>query len=150
MKVKLSGSEAIEVMPEQLWDAIIDPQVLKKCIPGCEDVKEISEGKYSMKLNLKVGAVGGSFEGKINLSDLEPPNKCLLNVSGAGSLGTGSGTAKINIFSNNSVNSNIEYDAEGEVGGLVAGVGQRIVYGVARHLIKKFFSEIKSHFLKTL
>ena len=80
MKVKLSGSETIEVMPEKLWDAIIDPRVLKKCIPGCEDVKEISKGKYSMQLNLKVGAVGGSFEGKINLSDLEPPNKCLLNA----------------------------------------------------------------------
>ncbi len=148
MKVKLSGSEIIEVVPEQLWNAIIDPSILKKCIPGCEDVIEISEGKYSMKLNLKVGAVGGSFEGKISLSNLQPPEKCLLNISGSGSLGTGSGIAKIEISSYNNTNSNIVYDAEGEVGGLVAGVGQRILYGVARHLIKKFFSEIRSYFLK--
>ena len=149
MKVKLSGSEIIEIDPEKLWNAIIDPYVLKKCIPGCEDMIELSAGEYSMKLNIKVGAVGGSFEGKISLSNMQPPYKCLLNVSGNGSLGSGLGVAKIAISSNSFTNSKIEYDAEGEVGGLVAGVGQRILYGVARHLIKKFFSEFKRHFLKT-
>ena len=147
MKVELSGSELIEVKPEDLWKAIIDPEVLKKCIPGCKDVIAVSHEEYSMKLNLKVGAVGGSFEGKIKLSNLEPPNKCTLDVSGSGSLGTGSGIAKINISKNNELNSMIEYESLGEVSGLVAGVGQRILYGVAKHLIKKFFSEIKNHFL---
>ena len=80
MKVELSCSELIEFKPEDLWKAIIDPEVLKKCIPGCKDVIAVSHEEYSMKLNLKVGAVGGSFEGKIKLSNFAKSGKGIMPI----------------------------------------------------------------------
>ena len=127
MKVNLSGSETIDVPPQTLWDAVIDPATLQKAVPGCRDMRAVGAADYIMTLDLKVAAVGGSFEGKIALSDMSPPHSCTINLSGEGSLG-------------------ISYDADGDVGGLVAGVGQRVLMGVAKHLTRQFFTALKAHF----
>ncbi len=143
MKLKLSGTEKIDVSSKFLWNSIIDPKILKECIPGCHEMKEVSDGEYKIVLNLKVGAVGGSFDGKVKLSDQNPPIACKLNLSGGGTLGTGKGYAKIIIDEKAKGTSLMRYEGEGEVAGLVAGVGQRVLLGVAKHLVKKFFSSIK-------
>ncbi len=143
MKLKLSGSEEINVSSEFLWNAIIDPKILKECIPGCHKMEELADGEYNIVLNLKVGAVGGSFNGKVKLTDQNQPIYCKLHLSGAGTLGTGKGYAKIIIEEKVKGASLMSYEGEGEVGGLVAGVGQRVILGVAKHLVKKFFSSFK-------
>ena len=97
MKVNLSGSETIDVPPQTLWDAVIDPATLQKAVPGCRDMRAVGAADYIMTLDLKVAAVGGSFEGKIALSDMSPPHSCTINLSGEGSLGTGTGTAKVGV-----------------------------------------------------
>ena len=143
MKLKLSGSEEIDVSAEFLWNTIIDPKILKECIPGCNKMIEVAHGEYDIVLNLKVGAVGGSFNGKVKLSDQNPPLSCNLYLSGGGTLGTGKGFAKIIIDEKVNGTSITSYDGEGEVGGLVAGVGQRVLTGVSKHLVKKFFTSFK-------
>ena len=97
MKVNLSGSETIDVPPQTLWDAVIDPATLQKAVPGCRDMRAVGAADYIMTLDLKVAAVGGSFEGKIALSDMSPPHSCTINLSGEGSLGSGTGTAKVRV-----------------------------------------------------
>lgn len=146
MKVNLSGSETIDVPPQTLWDAVIDPATLQKTVPGCRDMRAVGAADYIMTLDLKVAAVGGSFEGKIALSDMSPPHSCTINLSGEGSLGTGTGTAKVTIADAGDGKSTISYDADGDVGGLVAGVGQRVLMGVAKHLTRQFFTTLKAHF----
>ena len=148
MKLKLSGSEKIDVSSEFLWNAIIDPKVLKKCIPGCTEMHEVAKGEYKIVLNLKVGAVGGSFNGKVKLSEQNPPIACKLHLSGGGTLGTGKGFAKIIIDEKVKGTSLMSYEGQGEVGGLVAGVGQRVLLSVAKHLVKKFFSSFKINLSK--
>ena len=143
MKLKLSGSEEIDISSELLWNAIIDPKILKQCIPGCLEMKELNDGEYNIVLNLKVGAVGGNFNGKVKLSDQNQPISCNLHISGGGTLGVGKGYAKIIIDEKVKGASLMSYEGEGEVGGLVAGVGQRVLLGVAKHLVKKFFSSFK-------
>jgi carbon monoxide dehydrogenase subunit G len=81
MKVNLSGSETIDVPPQTLWDAVIDPATLQKAVPGCRDMRAVGAADYIMTLDLKVAAVGGSFEGKIALSDMSPPHSCTINLS---------------------------------------------------------------------
>jgi len=149
MKVSFSGSETIEVAPQALWDAVTDPAVLQKSVPGCREMRAVGPADYVMTLDLKVAAVGGSFEGKIALSDMHPPYSCLISVSGAGTLGTGTGTAKATITETDNGASTISYEAEGEVGGLVAGVGQRVLLGVAKHLTRQFFSALKAQFVSS-
>ena len=146
MKIELSGDENITTAPENLWACVIDPEVLQRAIPGCISMTETGEGTYLMQLELKVAAVGGSFEGAVSLSEMNPPNSCLITVSGSGSLGAGGGEARVSLAAGDDGTAQISYIAEGEVTGLVAGVGQRILMGVAKHLTRQFFTALKKEF----
>ncbi|MEL0042453.1 MAG: carbon monoxide dehydrogenase subunit G [Candidatus Puniceispirillum sp.] len=146
MKLELGGEETINTSPDSLWESVIDPVVLQRAIPGCISMVETEPGHYVMTLELKVAAVGGSFEGSVALSDMDPPRACVITVSGSGTLGTGTGSATVTISETDDGNAKIAYQASGEVGGLVAGVGQRILMGVAKHLVRQFFAALKKEF----
>ncbi len=146
MKLNLEGKEQFDAPPQELWDALIDPEVLTKCIPGCRKMTEIGPDSYVIEVQLKVAAVGGSFEGAVSLHDKNEPESCRIKVSGEGSLGTGEGQASFTITPTDDGGSELSYYGEGEVGGLVAGVGQRILKSVSRHLVKQFFTGLKKHF----
>jgi carbon monoxide dehydrogenase subunit G len=149
MKLSIKGDKKLAATQQQIWDALIDPEVLTKCIPGCKTMTETSPDNYFTEMQLKVAAVGGSFEGEVGLSDKDEPNTCRIEVSGTGSLGTGSGTAAFTIVSIDEMNCRLDYVGEGEVGGLVAGVGQRILGSVSKILIKQFFGGLENHFEET-
>ena len=146
MNLNLTGTESIQTNPSRLWEAVIDPAVLQRSIPGCINMDELAPGEYTITLELKVAAIGGNFEGSVKLSEMNPPNSCLINVSGDGTLGIGKGTARITITANEDDTARITYEAEGEVSGLVAGVGQRVLMGVAKHLVRQFFTALKKEF----
>ena len=120
--------------------------VLQRSIPGCTSMDEVGPGEYAIILELKVAAVGGNFNGSVKLSEMTPPNSCLINVLGSGTLGTGTGTARVTITAGEDGAAQIAYDADGEVNGLVAGVGQRVLMGVAKHLVRQFFAALKKEF----
>ena len=138
MKLDIGGEEKFEGGIDTLWSALNNPEVLKKCIPGCKDMIPQGGDQFKLILNLKVASVGGSFEGEIALKDKEPPKRCNISVAGSGSLGHGSGAATFALSAQNDIIV-MTYSGEGEIGGLVAGVGQRILRGVSKHLIKQFF-----------
>ena len=142
MKLEIGGEENFEVPIETLWSALNDPAVLKKCIPGCKDMIPEGGDRFKLILNLKVASVGGSFEGEISLADKQPPAQCKVAVSGSGTLGQGSGSATFSLEQQPAATL-MRYCGEGEIGGLVAGVGQRILKGVAKHLIKQFFTSLR-------
>lgn len=146
MKMELSGTEEINATPQALWDGLTDPDVLQKCIPGCKEMTATGPDAYDMKLQLKVAAVGGSFDGKVRLHDKSEPDTCHIEVSGGGSLGTGEGRAQFAIADAGAGKSTLSYEGEGEIGGLVAGVGQRVLKSVAKHLTKQFFTALRKHF----
>ena len=99
-----------------------------------------------MQLQLRVAAVGGTFEGEISLSDKEPPHTCRVSVSGAGSLGHGNGQARFEITPEADGQARLTYQGTGEIGGLVAGVGQRVLGSVSKHLIARFFKALRNEF----
>ena len=146
MNLNLTGTESIQTSPSQLWESVVDPAVLQRSIPGCISMGEVAPGEYTITLELKVAAVGGNFKGSVKLSEMNPPNSCLINVSGNGTLGIGKGAAHITITANEDDTAQITYEADGEVSGLVAGVGQRVLMGVAKHLVRQFFAALKKAF----
>ena len=146
MKLDIGGDEKISAPVEQLWIALNDPEVLTRCIPGCTKMTEVSPDAYKVEMQLRVAAVGGSFEGEIALSDKEAPRSCNIKVSGAGSLGHGNGTARFDIESDGEGASRLVYKGAGEIGGLVAGVGQRILSSVSKHLVGRFFVALRKEF----
>src|SRR5262245_42947961 len=143
MKLEIGGEETFAVPMERLWTALNDPAVLKKCIPGCRDMVANGEERFRIFLNLKVASVGGTLEGDISPSCKLPPSQCRLNVGGSGTLGHGEGHATFTLAPAAADGAIMRYTGEGEIGGLVAGVGQRILKGVAKHLIGQFFAAFR-------
>jgi uncharacterized protein len=146
MKLDIGGEETIQASVEQLWSALNDPLVLTRCIPGCKTMTEIAPDAYKVEMQLRVAAVGGSFEGEISLFDKVPPKTCSIKVSGAGTLGHGNGTAKFEIIPEGPNVCRLTFQGVGEIGGLVAGVGQRILTSVSKHLVGKFFTTLRKEF----
>jgi carbon monoxide dehydrogenase subunit G len=146
VKLDIGGNETIPASVDALWVALNDPKVLTRCVPGCKGMTEIGPDAYKVEMQLKVAAVGGSFEGEIALSDKEPPKTCSIKVSGAGTLGHGNGTARFEIEPDGENSSRLVYKGTGEIGGLVAGVGQRILASVSKHLIGRFFVALRKEF----
>ena len=146
MKLDIGGNETIAASVEELWRALNDPAVLTRCIPGCKAMTETAPDSYKVDMQLKVAAVGGSFEGEISLSDKDPPRTCHISVSGAGTLGHGNGRARFEITPDGEGQSRLTYSGQGEIGGLVAGVGQRILGSVSKHLIGRFFKALRQEF----
>jgi len=142
MKLDIGGVETIQVPVEALWQALNDPAVLTRCIPGCKSMTEIAPDAYRVEMLLRIAAVGGSFEGEIALSDKEPPRACSIKISGAGTLGHGIGGARFEISPEGAA-SRLSFQGAGEIGGLVAGVGQRILSSVSRHLVGRFFTALR-------
>jgi len=145
VKLDIGGNEAIPTSVEALWAALNDPKVLTRCIPGCKSMIEIGPDAYKVDMQLRVAAVGGSFEGEISLSDKQAPRTCSIKVSGAGTLGHGNGTARFAIEPGED-GVRLVYKGSGEIGGLVAGVGQRILASVSKHLIGRFFVALRKEF----
>jgi carbon monoxide dehydrogenase subunit G len=146
VKLEIGGNETIPGNVEALWAALNDPKVLTRCIPGCKSMVEVGPDAYKVEMQLKVAAVGGSFEGEISLFDKQAPKVCNIKVSGAGTLGHGNGTARFEIEPDGERNSRLVYKGTGEIGGLVAGVGQRILSSVSKHLISRFFVALRKEF----
>jgi len=146
MKLDIGGAETIQAPVEALWKALNDPVVLTRCIPGCKTMTEIAPDAYKVEMQLRVAAVGGSFEGEIALSDKQPPKSCSIRVSGAGTLGHGNGSARFEIAPDGPDQSRLTYQGAGEIGGLVAGVGQRILSSVSKHLVGRFFTALRQEF----
>jgi carbon monoxide dehydrogenase subunit G len=147
VKLEIGGEERFEASIERIWTMVNDPAVLQRCIPGCKSMTETAPDQYKIELNLKVASVGGTMEGAIGLSEKTPPSRCRIQVEGAGTLGTGKGDA---IFELREDGGQVvmKYEGTGDVGGLVAGVGQRILKGVAKHLIGKFFTAFRGEIQK--
>jgi hypothetical protein len=106
-------------------------------------MQEVAPDSYSVCLELKMASVGGSFEGNIALSDKSAPERCCIRVSGSGTLGHGTGEARFTL-SPIEGGTRMVYEGAGEIGGLVAGVGQRVLRGVSKHLIGKFIGAVRS------
>lgn len=146
MKLDIGGTETIAASVETVWRALNDPQVLTRCVPGCKAMIETAPDVYKLDMQLRVAAVSGSFEGEISLFDKAPPTVCNIKVSGAGTLGHGNGTARFELTAEGESAARLNYQGSGEIGGLVAGVGQRILGSVSKHLIGRFFTALRKEF----
>ena len=146
MKLDIGGEERFDAPLHTVWEAVNDPAVLQKCIPGCKEMIAEGEDRFRLVLNLKVASVGGSFEGAITLSDKVAPTECRIAVTGSGTLGHGEGSATFSLAPSDDGGTVMRYGGEGEIGGLVAGVGQRILKGVAKHLVGQFFAGLRREF----
>lgn len=145
MDIKFSGEHVFPVDRQTLWDRVNDPEVLAACLPGCTGMKRVGPDEYEADLKLQVASVGGTFSGRISLTDKTEPERCRLSVQGRGTIGHATGHAAFVLEEISANETRMTYEGSGEVGGLVAGVGQRVLGGVTKYLTKRFLTALEKH-----
>ena len=135
----MQGSRQLAVTQQQAWDALNDPEVLKACIPGCDNIEPTGENAYALVNAIKVGPVSAKFKGAIQLADIQAPDSYTINFEGNGGVaGFGKGSAKV-ALTPNEAGCELAYTVNATVGGKIAQVGQRLIDGVAKSMAESFF-----------
>jgi carbon monoxide dehydrogenase subunit G len=137
--MKISGADTIPFPVAAVWDALLDPRVLVATIPGCERLEETSSNNYAMTVTAGVAAIKGTYSGSCALSDLEPHRSLVMRLEGAGAPGTIDATVDVSFAEVEPGSTLISYEAEAVVGGMVGGVGQRMLTSVSKRMAKEFF-----------
>ncbi|MGP4080648.1 SRPBCC family protein [Pseudalkalibacillus sp. R45] len=128
---------------ERSWEVLLDPDVLQRCIMGCEKLDQIDDNKYEAELSMGIAAVKGKYSSIIELTDMEKPSHYKLIVKGEGGPGNVEAVGNIDLIAVDETTTTLNYTYEAEVGGKVAMVGQRMLGGVAKLIIQDFFKKFK-------
>ena len=138
--MKLSGSYQINLSKEKVCEALNDPEILKKAIPGCEEFKKNSDTEFTATATNKIGPFNASFTGDIELTDLDPPNSYKITGSGNSPVGFASGEATVKL-EDHEKGTNLIYEVEANVGGKIAQVGSRLIDMTAKKMADIFFGK---------
>lgn len=145
--MRIDGSITMPAPPEQVWALFNDPQALQKATPGCKSLESVGEDEYQAQLSMGVAAIKGNYTGKIKLTDKRPPEHYRLVIEGNGAPGFVSGSGEMD-FSPAGDGTLVKYSWDVQVGGLIAGVGQRVLGGVGKMLIDQFFKALQAELKK--
>ena len=139
--MKLQGKADFQAPRDLVWEVMNETEALKKATPGCKTLEEVEEGFYKASLEMGIAAIKGNYDGEIVLSNKEAPEHMTLKIMAEGAVGIVEATADLH-FIENAQGTVIEYKGEGNVSGLIAGVGQRMLTGVAKMMLGQFFKAI--------
>ncbi len=139
--MKLAGEAVLHAPVDKVWTALRDPAVLAATIPGCERLVATGPDSYDMTVTAGVASIKGSYAGTVSLTDLPEPNTFLMKASGAGAPGTVNADVRVSLTEAGE-GTRLCYDAEAAIGGVIGGVGQRMLIGVAKKLAGEFFSGV--------
>jgi carbon monoxide dehydrogenase subunit G len=138
----LTGEYHIAAPREAVWRALNDPAILKQSIPGCEEIQKLSDTEMTARVKARVGPVSATFNGKVTLSDLDPPNGYKISGEGQGGVaGFAKGGADVRLRPDEAGTGTIlNYKVDASVGGKLAQIGSRLIEGTSRQLADQFFS----------
>lgn len=140
--MKISGSNVIDQPVDKVWEALLDPRVLVATIPGCERLETTGDNEYAMTVTAGVAAIKGTYNGSCALSDLQQHQSLVMRLSGAGAPGTVDATVTVAFSEPAPGRTQIAYDADAVVGGMVGGVGQRMLSSVSKRMAGEFFGNV--------
>ncbi|SFN21617.1 MULTISPECIES: SRPBCC family protein [Actinomadura] len=140
--MQLTGSASVAAPLDRVWDALQDPAVLARTIPGCSSLEETAPDTYRMTVTAGVASIKGTYVGRVELAEPDPPRSFVLRARGQGAPGTVDATVRVRL-SNGDGGTRIDYDADAVVGGMVGGVGQRMLGSVARRTAGEFFAAVE-------
>ncbi len=145
--MRIEGTQELHAPRERVYAALIDPKILQRCIPGCESLEKTAADTYAATLKAGVGAIKGTFKGEVRLEDMRPPEHYRIVVEGKGGVGFAKGAADFDLEELNGATL-IKYSGELQIGGTIAGVGQRMIQGAARMMASRFFAALESEVRK--
>ncbi len=137
--MKLDGTYTFGAPRQAVWIVLQDPEALRTCIPGVEKFEKIGENEYEATMRIGVGAIKGTYTGKIRMFDQQEPIHYKLAIDAKGTPGFVSGEATFNLSEDGRDKTILNWSADGQVGGAVAAVGQRMLSGVAKMTVGQFW-----------
>ena len=140
--MKITGTNVVEQPVEKVWEALLDPRVLVATIPGCERLVATGDNAYDMTVTAGVAAIKGTYQGQCTLSDLRQHEGLTMRLSGAGAPGTIDATVQVSFGRPAPGSTEISYEADAIVGGMVGGVGQRMLTSVSKRMAGEFFGNV--------
>jgi carbon monoxide dehydrogenase subunit G len=140
--VKIAGANTLPHPVATVWDALLDPAVLVRTIPGCERLETTGEHAYAMTVTAGVAAIKGTYSGSCALSDLTTHESLVMRLQGAGAPGTVDATVQVAFEEVAPGETRIAWDADAVVGGMVGGVGQRMLSSVSKRMAGEFFDNV--------
>ena len=140
--MRVEGTQTLHAPRDRVYSALTDPEVLRRCIPGCESLEKTAADTYSATLKAGVGSIKGTFKGEVRLEDMRPPEHYRIVVEGKGAIGFAKGSADFDLGEKDGVTV-IKYAGELQIGGTIAGVGQRMIQGAAKMMASRFFTALE-------
>jgi carbon monoxide dehydrogenase subunit G len=139
--MKLEGTHHLDVPRAGVYQSLIDPAVLQRCIPGCERLEKTAENTYAATIRTGVGAIKGVFTGTVRLEDMRPPEHYRIVVEGKGAPGFLKGAGNLDL-EHEGEGTLIKYTGDLQLGGTIASVGQRMIQGTAKMMASQFFTAL--------
>ncbi len=140
MAMTMNGEYLLPATKEVVWQKLNDAETLKACIPGCEELNKTSDTSFEATASIKIGPVKARFKGKVDLTDLDPPNGYRISGEGSGGVAgfaKGGATVKLEEQEGGTL---LKYDVDAQIGGKLAQLGQRLVNGAAKKVADDFFA----------
>jgi uncharacterized protein len=136
--MKLEGTFTIPAAREAVWRGLMDPQILACALSGCEKMEPNPDGSYRAELKVGIGAVRGTYHGRVQILDPAPFEHYRMKVEGKGTGGFVNGEGTLTL-SDDGAGTAVKYTGDAQVGGVIAGVGQRLLQGAAHKIVSQFF-----------
>jgi len=140
--MKIAGTAVLNAPVDQVWAAFNDPAVLARTLPGCRELREVRPDAYRMTVSAGVASIRGTYEGDLSVTEQNPPGSFVLKAAGVGAPGTVSADVKVSLQQSATGGTDLSYDADAVVGGVIGGVGQRMLTGAARKMADNFFAAV--------
>jgi carbon monoxide dehydrogenase subunit G len=140
--MKVTGSAVLHAPRDQVWAALNDPEVLVRTIPGCQQLEQVGPDAYQATVHAGVASIKGTYSGEVKLTDQIEPETFVLHASGAGAPGTVTADVQVRLSEVDDASTRLDYDADAVIGGMIGGVGQRMLTGAAKRTAAEFFTAV--------
>jgi len=143
--MEISGLRTFDAPQQMVWEVLTDPDTLKRTLPGCQKFEPLGDGKYDISMSIGIAAIKGTYSGTVHLLNEQPPDSYTLKVSAKGAVGfiDGQGDFKLAPAEGGSEKTELSYTGHAQVGGKIAGVGQRLLHAGANLVIGMFFKALE-------
>ena len=142
--MKVTGTSTLAADRATVYRALNDPAVLVRTIPGCQRLEALGDDAYAMTVAAGVGSIKGVYDGQVRLADHEEPGSFTLHAQGAGAAGTIGAEVAVTLAETPGGGTSLTYDADATVGGMIGGVGQRMLTGVSKRMAAEFFANVEA------
>jgi len=136
--MKIEGFYKVPAPREVVYKQLLDPQTLKQALPGCEKLEPNPDGSYQAEIKVGIAAVKGTYQGRVEIVDQNPPERFRIRVNAQGKGGFLKGEGEI-FLTGSDGETTVSYAGDTQVGGLIAAVGQRMIQAATRQIVTQFF-----------